>query len=151
MCGEDFGYYCPVCNKILKRDFGCTPIVIYHGMNLYITYCIKCGVKLAIQPINQNDGFFMKIKTAGLIYDTLINDTVNLVEKLLNTLNEDEAQEKVFKDLEIKYSKEMLLANQLELKQIIQHELCKKLIPNVKGYVYDEIKDECKNGGCIFF
>lgn len=149
MCGEHFRYYCPVCKKMLVRDFGATPVVNYKGMELYITLCIDCGTELAIQPIELGSSF--DVHTRNDFFRNLVANTKTLVSSCSMEMDEDDIIEKVFDELSKKYEDGLLRANELEIKQIIQHEICKNLNPLAKGFVYAEIADKCEKAGCIFF
>lgn len=149
--GETLNYYCPICKKILEKKFeyfDSTNIVNYNNIQLYVTHCIECHTEIAIQPIKPRN---IQITTKNELFTNLVNDTKQLVSTYSSDINENEITEEIFDTLSHKYEPNILKANEIEIKQIIQYQLCQQFVPSLKSFVYADIKNNCKNIDNIYF
>lgn len=145
---ETLTYHCPICEKVLKKNFGTMTVINYDDIQLYVTHCIECHTEIAVQPIQPR---IFLISTKNEMFANLVKDTKQLVSVCSPDMNEDEITEKTFDTLSHKYEHNILKANEVEIKQIIQYQLCQKIKPNAKSFVYADIKDKCKNENVICF
>ena len=150
MLGIEVNFKCAKCNFSGIVDLGITNFVNYKGEKLALRSCPKCVTKNAFQITEEvsdkmrnaklnAEGIIMKEKIVGILSNNL-----DIIKK-----NEDEITNYVLNELKKQYTEGYLIANDYEVKSILQFVLANKLY--IASYVYNDIKDECTDAGCYCY
>lgn len=150
MLGIDVSFKCAKCSFKGIVDLGITNFVNYKGEKLALRSCPKCGTKNAFQIKEEvsrkmrnaelnAEGVWMKTDIIGILSNNL-----NITDK-----SEEEITNYVLKELKKEHTEGYLQANDYEIKTILQFVLANKLYTS--SYIYNDIKNECTDGGCYCY
>ena len=150
MLGIDVNFKCAKCNFSGIMDLGITDFVNYKGEKLALRCCPKCKTKNAFKITEEvsrkmrnaelnAEGVWMKTDIIGILSNN---------SKIIKQ-NEDEITNYVLSELKKQYTEDYLIANDYEIKSIIQFVITNNLY--ITSYVYQDIKDECSDAGCYCY
>lgn len=150
MVGIYTHFHCCKCQFSGVIDLGITSFVNYKGEKLALRSCPKCYSKISfkIAEVTGNKLGNSCLNAEGVI---LKAEIVNIISSNLEVLEnrEEEIHNFILDKLKEIYTEEYLRQNAYEVQTILEYVLANKLY--TKSYIFEEIKDDCENAGCICF
>lgn len=150
MVGIDTHFHCCKCQFSGVVDLGITSFVNYKGEKLALRSCPKCYSKIVfkIAEVIDNKLGSSRLNAEGVILKEKI---VNIISSNLEILKnrEEEIHNFILDKLKEIYTEGYLRQNAYEVQTILEYVLANKLY--TESYIFEEIKNDCEDAGCICF
>lgn len=163
MVGINTNFYCPHCNYNSVVNLGITQMVYYKNKRLALDFCPKCNTKVAFEIVKENenkmanlylgdDGIKMKDAIVNIISSNLYilkQDKETIFEFVCNKLKEE--YEEYSEDFLNKHADRNHIILQFVLSYKLYDSSADLINKHIESYIYDKIKNECEDGGCICY